>query len=136
MAILNLSIESQNVILNKFKDLLDEEKKPAYLEIHEGSMPTRADEKCSKETKLGTVYFTYPSAEYTTSGAILFSFEKNQIATKSGKATWGRVFTNSGKVLFDIDVSTKDKDAVLILNSTDIIQDGVILIKKLVFMLH
>ncbi len=34
------------------------------------------------------------------------------------------------------DISTKEKDAVLILNSVDIVQDGVILIKKLVFMLY
>ncbi len=137
MAIMNFSKDTKNTLALAFRNIIDQDKKSAYIEIYSSSIPKSADASATKSASLGKVIFEYPSADDPVDGVLNFKFTKGNLATDAGEAKWARLYTNSGKAVLDLDISSKDDavPGVLVLNNTDIKKDGAILINKMVFML-
>lgn len=136
MATLNFSTESKNSLALAFEELIDKDKKAAYLKIYSNVMPASPSILSNEEYLLGKVDFEYPCAGTPIDGVIQFRFAKVNIAAANGKAVWARIYTNSGKPVLDIDISDRNSSnpGILVLNDTNIKKDGAILINKMVFM--
>ena len=85
----------------------------------------------SKGVVLSVLRFSYPCAGMPDGGEMKFGPISEDANTRArGKATDARITDASGNEIFRCDVSALDGDAVVQLNSTDIVPGGVVRLKS------
>jgi len=135
MAIVNFSVTAANTLMNSFGSLLDSSEVPGYLEIYKGEMDTSCENNNNSENLLGVIQCLSPASTSSINGSIQIKFSSDNKATSSGKATWARLFNGNNEALMDLDISTPEEKnrGLVILDRTDIVKGGAIIINSMVF---
>jgi hypothetical protein len=135
MAFITFSTLSSNALINSFKELLKPVNGPAYLEIYKGDMLESCDIEVDKTNLLGKITCADPATSDVTNGMIKIYFSTNNHAINSGTASWARLFTGDDQSIIDLDITEPNvtNPGLLILDRTDIVKGGAIIINSMVF---
>lgn len=123
MANLRFTAAVRNGMLDNMRTAQDAGAGASICEIYSGTQPANADASLSGNTLLATLTFTDPAAGSASSGTLTYSsITEDSSADATGTATFARVKTSAGTVIYDCDVGTSG--ATINLNTTSIVAGG------------
>lgn len=124
MSILNLAMNTRNLVLNGIRDAVDADGEPGFLNMYKGERPKIFEEADSRNL-LATLIMSFPAAEDAQEGRLDFNdIQREDFIKNTGRVVWARVFSSKGTSVFDCDISTKG--AVINLNDTQLFKGGVV----------
>lgn len=132
MSILNLAMNTRNLVLNGIRDSVDGGGKAGFLNMYSGDQPQSLEEDADSRNLLSTQMMSFPSAEDAQEGRLEFNdIAREDFIKNTGKAEWARVFSSDGTPIFDCDISTSG--AVINLNDTQLFKGGIVNLESFSF---
>lgn len=118
--IIRFATDVKTAMLTPLKDQIDVGGAAGYVEFYTGTIPTTPATAVTTQTKLGTVAFAYPMGSVASGVLTAGAFVQDSSADASGTAAWARVYSSTGVVKFDLDVSGLAGSGAIKLNTTAI----------------
>ena len=135
MATVHFSTVVAEAVLVPVRDAIDAGATGGTIKIYKGTMPATPETAATPTDLLGTLTFA------TTCGTIgtptpkaltAASITSDTSADATGTASWARIADSNGVAVIDIDCSITGGTGALQLNTTNIVQNGPILITSFV----
>ncbi len=124
---IRLSSDARNDLGNALRDCIDAGGEAGTLNFYTGAQPGNARAEITDQILLGTATFSYPCAENSIEGVVSFNEIKEESnAQNSGDTTWARIRDSNENTIFDVDVTGTRGGGTLEINSTRIVEGGVI----------
>jgi hypothetical protein len=97
------------------------------INFYDGVQPANARAEITNQILLGTATFSFPCAEDANEGVLSFNEIKEESNAKTtGDTTWARIRDANENTIFDVDVTGPRGGGTLEINSTRIVEGGVI----------
>jgi len=120
-----IATSTRNTMLNALRDSIDATGGAGTINIYTGTQPINANTALSGNTLLGTLTFSSISAPVASGGVLTFSSITDDSSTDaSGVATFARILTSAGNVVFDCDVAVSL--GTINLNTVSIASGGIL----------
>lgn len=126
------SLAIRNATASLWLAAIDAGASNATIELYSGTKPAGPDTAITSQVKLaGLTCASTPGV--VASGSLTFNaVTQDSAADASGSAAWARIKDGDGLPVIDVDASTTAGTAFLKLNTTNIVQDGPVLISSFV----
>lgn len=132
MAVVRFATPVANAVLAPVKSAIDAGAAGGTIKIYNGTMPANADTAVGTQTLLGTLTFSAECGTVSAKSLTMASITQDSSADATGTATWARIADSDGATVMDIDCSATGGTGALQLNTTNIVQNGPILITSFV----
>lgn len=128
---IRLATSTRNASAQVFQKLIDAAGSAGEIQLYSGPRPKSIDGTAIKDSLLGRLRFSFPSAEESSDGSLTFlSISDEDSAPSSGKAAWARIVDGAGKTVFDCDITEEGKGGTIELNTTTIVAGGPIRLRS------
>ena len=114
MPYIDPSIELQNIIFQSIADAVS----GGRVELYGGVKPATRETAVTTQTKFGTLTLATPAGSVSNGQLTFGAITPDSAADASGSATWARVKSSTGEVMFDCSVSAIGGTGVLQMAST------------------
>lgn len=128
--ILRLSTAVRDARLTAFKNALDADVNPGYIEFYTAPMPATGGDAITTQTLLGMVTLSNPSGTVDAGELTLNTVTDDLAADNSGDIAWARFYDGSGTWAGDGDCGDQASNALVKLNSVSVLQGGAIKISS------
>lgn len=132
MAVVRFATPVANTVLATVKSAIDAGTTGGTIKIYNGTIPTNADTAVGTQVLLGTLTFSTECGTVSAKSLTMASITQDSSADATGTATWARIADSDGATVMDIDCSITGGTGALQLNTTNIVQNGPILVTSFV----
>lgn len=132
MAVVRFATPVANAVLAPIKSAIDAGAAGGTIKIYNGTMPADADAAVGTQVLLGTLTFSTECGTVSAKSLTMASITQDSSADATGTATWARIADSDGATVMDIDCSVTGGTGALQLNTTNIVQNGPILVTSFV----
>lgn len=132
MATVHFAATVANAVLAPVMNAIDAGSAGGTIKIYNGAMPADADTAIGSQVLLGTLTFSVSCGSITAKALTMATITQDSSADATGTATWARIADSAGTTVMDIDCSITGGTGALQLNTTNIVQNGPILITSFV----
>lgn len=132
MAVVRFATPVANAVLAPIKSAIDAGAAGGTIKIYNGTMPADADTAVGTRVLLGTLTFSTECGTVSAKSLTMASITQDSSADATGTATWARIADSDGATVMDIDCSVTGGTGALQLNTTNIVQNGPILVTSFV----
>lgn len=132
MAVVRFATPVANAVLAPIKSAIDAGAAGGTIKIYNGTIPTNADTAVGTQVLLGTLTFSTECGTVSAKSLTMASITQDSSADATGTATWARIADSDGATVMDIDCSITGGTGALQLNTTNIVQNGPILVTSFV----
>ena len=101
-----LSDEARSAMADAIRILIDAGSEPGTISFYGGSQPKTKYEEPEPRALLAMLHLSKPCAGPAIKGELIFGPIEEASAIATEKATWARIMSGDGTVIYDVDVGT------------------------------